>query len=119
MYWWLVKRVSAYAPSFASLVTMRLVSGRTTLTEIVIPDSVVYIGSNAFYNCTNLTSVVIGNNVTRIGDKAFQSCTSLSSIVIPDSVAYLGKYAFSKIIRHKTFETTEQNDKIKADTILP
>ena len=25
---------------------------------------------------------------------------------------------FSKIIRHKTFETTEQNDKIKADTIL-
>ena len=53
------------------------------------------IGNYAFFWCTSLTSVVIGDSVTSIGDYAFRDCASLTSIVIGDSVTSIGDYAFS------------------------
>jgi len=64
--------------------------GCTSLTSITIPDSVTSIGNSAFRDCTSLTSVTIGNSVTWIGGGAFQNCTSLTSITIPDSVTSIG-----------------------------
>ena len=91
----------------------------TSLTSIVIPDSVTSIGGEAFCNCSSLTSVTIGNSVTSIddnafafctsltivlfdqnskltsiGNNAFWGCTSLESIAIPDSVASIGGAVF-------------------------
>ena len=64
------------------------------LKEIIIPDSVVYIGVSAFQNCINLKEVSIGNNVVSIGDEAFRCCDSLSSVKIPNSVTSIGNNAF-------------------------
>ena len=50
-------------------------------------------GYSPFYY-TTLTSVVIGNSVTSIGDYAFYVCFSLSSVVIGNSVTSIGKNAF-------------------------
>ena len=66
----------------------------SSLTSIIIPDSVTSIGGSAFSNCTALTSVTIGNSVTSIGGSAFRSCSSLTSITIPDSVTSIGDFAF-------------------------
>ena len=52
-----------------------------TLTEIVIPDYVTEIESNAFQDCYNLTSVVIGANVNYIGRNAFYGCSSLETAI--------------------------------------
>ena len=65
-----------------------------SLTDIVIPDSVTSIGNNAFWNCCSLTDIVIPNSVISIGDKAFEYCSSLSNIVIPDGVTSIGDWAF-------------------------
>ena len=88
------------------------------LTNIIIPDSVTSIGSEAFSNCDSLTSITIGNSVTSIGDSAFEfcgeltsitigncvtsigysafrDCSGLTSITIPDSVTSIGSFAFS------------------------
>ena len=62
--------------------------------SITIPDSVEYIGYDAFANCTNLTSVVIGDSVTSIGEYAFNDCTNLTSVVIGNSVTSIGRGAF-------------------------
>ncbi|MDR0304980.1 MAG: leucine-rich repeat domain-containing protein, partial [Chitinispirillales bacterium] len=47
---------------------------RTSITKIVIGNSVTSIGGYAFYNCSGLTSVTIGNSVTSIGGYAFYNC---------------------------------------------
>ena len=67
----------------------------SSLTSIVIYDSVNSIGNHAFFACSNLTSVVIGDSVTSIGSYAFEDCSSLTSVVIPDSVTSIGSYAFN------------------------
>ena len=61
---------------------------RTSITSVVIPDSVTSIGDNAFYYCSKLTSVEIGDSVTEIGNYAFQSCYSLTSVYITDIAAW-------------------------------
>ena len=67
--------------------------------EVSIPSihqglPVTFIGYRAFYYCTSLTSIIIYDSVTSIGDSAFYYCTSLTSITIPDSVTSIGDWAF-------------------------
>ena len=61
----------------------------------VIPDSVIIIHENAFYNCDLLTSITIPDSVIGIGDSAFYGCDSLTSITIPNSVLNVGYGTFS------------------------
>jgi len=65
------------------------------LKSIIIPNSVITIGSGAFWGCTNLPSVNIPSSVTFIGSFAFANCGGISSIVIPSSVSSIGENAFN------------------------
>ena len=67
----------------------------SSLSNIVIPDSVTDIGDYVFFHCRSLSNIVIPDSVTDIGEGAFSDCSSLSNIVIPDSVTDIGKSAFS------------------------
>ena len=60
-----------------------------SLKSVIIPNSVIQIGSRAFSDCWGLTTVTIGNGVKSIGGEAFYYCTSLTSITIPSSVTDL------------------------------
>ena len=71
-----------------------LFSGCSSLTSLVIPDSVTSIGDSAFSGCSGLTSIEIPDSVTSIGSAAFRGCSSLTSVVIPDSVTSIGYSAF-------------------------
>lgn len=65
----------------------------TSLTSVVIPDSVTSIGSWTFGMC-NLTSVTLGNGLIIIGEYAFGGCKNLPNITIPNSVKIIDNYAF-------------------------
>lgn len=52
------------------------------LTELTTPDSLKYIGYNAFWDCQNLTKVSIAKSVTTIGRGPFRMCTDLSEIIV-------------------------------------
>ena len=62
------------------------------MTSVIIPNSVTYIGNNAFRDCS-VTSVTIPNSVTNIGENAFYQC-SLTSVTIGSGVTSIGKDAF-------------------------
>jgi len=53
------------------------------------------IGNSAFADCSSLTSIIIPNSVTSIKDYAFRGCSSLLSVTIPNSVASIGVFAFA------------------------
>ena len=69
--------------------------GCESLSSINIPNSLTYIGNDAF-GCESLTNINIPNSVTNIGDRAFRGCNSLTSINIPNSVTYIGNSAFGE-----------------------
>lgn len=69
-------------------------SGKSFVTEFIIPDTVTSIDNAAFYNSTALKVVVIPDSVTYIGDSAFQGCTSLEYVIIGDGVKEIGDLAF-------------------------
>jgi len=66
----------------------------TTLTSVIIPNSVSTIQDEAFYTCTALTNAVISCGVIIIGPYAFNQCSALNGLVIPDSVTTIGSFAF-------------------------
>lgn len=65
------------------------------LKSIVIPNHVFTIEQSAFSGCYNLASVVIGDSVIEIDNYAFRDCRTLESITIPDNVVELGESAFA------------------------
>lgn len=65
------------------------------ITSVTIPNSVTYIGESSFAGCFSLSSITIGNSVKSIGANAFLSCNSLTSVIIPNSVTSIGSSAFA------------------------
>ena len=69
------------------------------ISELVIGDSVTYIGEYAFVACGGLTSVTIPSSVTSIGDYAFWDCYNLTSSITIHAVIppVLGENVFDSI----------------------
>ena len=59
-------------------------AGCSELTQLVIPESVEYVGNNAFRVCSKLENVVLGTNLKYIGARAFDICYTLSSVEFKD-----------------------------------
>lgn len=55
--------------------------------EVVIPDGVVSIEENAFYNCNAIVSVEISATVADIHHFAFKGCTSIETLVVVEGNA--------------------------------
>ena len=64
------------------------------LKEIRIPDSVIEMGSDAFYGCKSLQSVYLSNSLQEISSFSFNKCTSLKHIAIPAPIKTIGRGAF-------------------------
>lgn len=70
-------------------------SGCGLLTSISIPDNVVSIGRRAFENCDSLSSVIVGNGVKSLNDYTFSYCDALSAITLGCGLENIGEYAFA------------------------
>ena len=87
-------RVSFEEGSSIESIGSNAFDGCSSLTSIVIPESVTSIGQYAFNSCSSLASIVIPEGVTSIGNSAFSGCSSLTNITIPESTTSIGKSAF-------------------------
>ena len=67
----------------------------TNITNVVLPNSITFIGSFAFANCQNLVSINLPEGLQSIAFAAFQS-TALKNIIIPASLSILESGAFER-----------------------
>ena len=65
----------------------------SSLTEVILPESLLIIGTNAFNGCASLAHIDLPKNLTTIRSNAFTSC-AFTTIEIPKTVTYIGDYAF-------------------------
>ena len=70
---------------------------------VVLPDSLMTIGTGAFNNCSKLETVTIGAVTTSIGESAFSSCNSLSSITVSEDNQTYSSY--DGILYNRPFRT--------------
>ncbi len=71
---------------------------KSSVTEVVIADSVKEIGTSAFLGCKKLVKVAIGANTTKIGAKTFKDCSKLKTIIVRSKkLKRIGKNTFSGI----------------------
>ena len=91
------RKVTSLDLSRASIfkITDYALSGSTSLTSVILPNSVTSIQYNTFSLCTRLTSVTFGENVSAIGPYVFSGCTALTTIIIPEKVTILSPGTFS------------------------
>ena len=91
----------AFAYTKASLVDLGSVTeigdsafAASSLSAVVIPDTVISMGEYAFQSSAYLSSVKIGNGLRSISKEAFEYCSNLSEITIPAGIESIGKSAF-------------------------
>lgn len=84
---------------------------RKAITKVTIPDSIVEIGQNSFYNCSDLQTVVIGtkSKLTTIGNNAFSGNSALTEIYIPTDMVNLGDNVFNNCGAIERFIVAEDN----------
>lgn len=72
--------------------------GCAKLESVVLPDTLLTIGSLAFQECISLSEINIPNSVTTIGQNAFYNCTSLEieDLSLPNLTS-LGQNAFNGV----------------------
>ena len=64
------------------------------ITEIVIPDTVKYIGVAAFFDCKYLEKVDMADSVIRISEAAFKDCIALDNLTLSKGLVEIGDGAF-------------------------
>ena len=68
--------------------------GFCSLEKVVLPDSLEVIGDQAFEYCCYMQITAIPSSVKKIGDRAFFWCGGCLNMEIPDTVTEIGKDAF-------------------------
>ncbi|MDE6268839.1 MAG: leucine-rich repeat domain-containing protein [Muribaculaceae bacterium] len=100
-------------PESVSEIKTNAFEGCSCLESVTLPNSVTYIGDSAFNGCNGLTSFFIPNSVTYIGDGAFFGCSGISAITIPNSVTYIGSSVFKNCSEIKKVKFEDGNEKVE------
>ena len=72
-----------------------LLGADVSLTEVVVPEGMVYVSDNAFTGCRSLRSVTFPDSIFEMFEAVFSQCTSLVSVTLPKKVLYIGQFFFS------------------------
>lgn len=94
----LIKAKSSLGGSFTVKDETITIAGRAfeycSISQIVMPDTVVFIGNGAFADCYSLRNVTMSTGLKTIGNSVFGDCDNLVSITLPAGITTIGYNAF-------------------------
>ena len=64
------------------------------ITKLLIPDSVIAIGSEAFSDNTAINDIIVSHKLEYIGQRAFSGCKKMMDFNLPSTVKYIETEAF-------------------------
>lgn len=64
------------------------------ITKLLIPDSVIAIGGEAFCDNTAIENIIVPHKLEYIGKRAFSGCRMMTGFTLPSSVKYIETEAF-------------------------
>ncbi len=79
------------------------------ITELLMPDSVVEVGKEAFGKNRNLVDVVLSEKLTVLDDRAFVACHSLKSLYLPASLTAIGATPFAECAAMERLTIAKEN----------
>ena len=82
------------------------------LTSVTLPDGITSIGRYAFQNCTSLAAITIPEAVTELDDYTFDGCANLASVALPDGITLIGQYAFQNCTSLEVITLPAQLEKL-------
>ena len=86
---------------------------REDLKEIIVPEGITSIESEAFLDCSSLTTVTIPDSLHRIEFNAFIGCTALQKIVLPSSLNEIDCWFDGRGVAKMTTSNPSSDDIIK------
>lgn len=76
-----------------------------SLTEVVLPNTVISLGNSCFEGDAELISVLLGEGISSVPEACFKGCEALSTVVMP-AVKTIGSYAFTGCLSLKQIDTS-------------
>lgn len=70
--------------------------GYDSVKEVILPNTIIEIGDNAFSNCHQLESIAIPDKVKKIGENAFLNCINLENLTLGNGLKEIGNFAFRR-----------------------
>lgn len=95
-YWGIAKNViipDSFDGQAVDAIGSKAFQKNTYIRNVTVPDTVTWIASNAFYECSALESINLPNGIKDIPSSCFRE-TALKRIIIPKSVTNIAYYAF-------------------------
>ena len=68
---------------------------RVEIHNMILPDTIYYIGAEAFSCCINLESIKLPDGLRYIASEAFCNCQNLRCLVLPSKLKAIGELAFA------------------------
>lgn len=66
------------------------------LKEVIMPNTINYLGYRSFLSCTSLEKINLSTSLTKLNSHTFSGCTSLTSLYIPASVVKIDLYSWGE-----------------------
>ncbi len=76
----------------------------SSITSLTLPANLKCIATSAFKNCNNIASLTLPSMLETVLDSAFYACGKLPEIIIPDNCTYIGELAFIDCTQAKTIK---------------
>lgn len=68
---------------------------QSELVTVHLPDSLLSLGRDCFYDCRKLANITLPPNLVSIGSRAFRYCASLPAVTLPAGLESIGEDAFA------------------------